>query len=68
MTMLLSNGTSVEAATVGDEGMLGMEAFLSDDTTMASGDTLMQSRTPAVKSSASKTSGVNSHSAAHCTI
>lgn len=36
----LSDGTMVEAATVGDEGMLGLEAFLGD--AMASGTTLMQ--------------------------
>ncbi len=38
---LLSDGTMVEAATVGNEGMLGIEAFLSADA-VASGKTLMQ--------------------------
>jgi len=38
---VLSDGTTVEAATVGDEGMLGLEAFLDVDA-VASGDTLMQ--------------------------
>jgi CRP-like cAMP-binding protein len=37
----LSDGTMVEATTVGDEGMLGIEAFLSDDA-VAPGKTLMQ--------------------------
>ena len=37
----LSDGRSVEAATVGDEGMLGIEAFL-DDRAIAYGKTLMQ--------------------------
>jgi len=41
ITTALSNGTPVEVATVGDEGMLGMEAFLTHDA-VASGDTLMQ--------------------------
>ncbi len=41
ITTARSNGTPVEVATVGDEGMLGMEAFLTDDA-VASGDTLMQ--------------------------
>jgi hypothetical protein len=41
MTTPLSNGTAVEVATVGDEGMLGIEAFLSADA-VATGDTLMQ--------------------------
>ncbi len=31
ITTVLSDGTTVEAATVGDEGMLGVEAFLSHD-------------------------------------
>ena len=31
VTTLLPNGTAVEAATVGDEGMVGIEAFFSDD-------------------------------------
>jgi CRP-like cAMP-binding protein len=38
---LLSNGTTVEAATVGDEGMLGIEAFLRADA-VATGDAFMQ--------------------------
>jgi len=41
ITTARSNGTPVEVATVGDEGMLGMEAFLTHDA-VASGDTLMQ--------------------------
>jgi CRP-like cAMP-binding protein len=41
ITMALSDGTTVEAATVGDEGMLGVEAFLSEDA-VAPGETLMQ--------------------------
>jgi len=41
ITQTLSDGTVVEVATVGDEGVLGMEAFLSDDA-VAPGDTLMQ--------------------------
>ena len=41
ITAALPNGTPVEVATVGDEGILGMEAFLSDDA-VASGDTSMQ--------------------------
>ena len=41
ITTALSDGTPVEAATVGDEGMLGMEAFLGDDA-VALGDTIMQ--------------------------
>jgi hypothetical protein len=31
VTTVLPDGTSVEAAAIGDEGMLGIEAFLSDD-------------------------------------
>ena len=31
ITTVLSDGTTVEAATVGDEGMLGIDAFLRDD-------------------------------------
>ena len=31
ITTVLADGTTVEAATVGDEGMLGVEAFLGDD-------------------------------------
>lgn len=38
---MLSDGTMVEAATVGNEGMLGIEAFLTADA-IASGQTLMQ--------------------------
>jgi CRP-like cAMP-binding protein len=38
---LLPDGTSVEAATVGDEGMLGLEAFFTDDP-VAPGETLVQ--------------------------
>ena len=41
ITTVLPDGTTVEAATVGDEGMLGIEAFLSDDA-VAPGETLMQ--------------------------
>ena len=41
ITTPLSDGTTVEAATVGDEGMVGIEAFLRPDPT-APGDTLMQ--------------------------
>jgi len=41
ITTVLLDGTMVEAATVGDEGMLGLEAFL-DDTAVAPGETLMQ--------------------------
>jgi CRP-like cAMP-binding protein len=41
ITTVLSDGTTVEAATVGDEGMLGVEAFLSVDA-VAPGETLMQ--------------------------
>jgi CRP-like cAMP-binding protein len=38
---VLSDGTMVETATVGDEGMLGIEAFLSGDS-VAPGDTVMR--------------------------
>jgi hypothetical protein len=38
---VLSSGESVEAATVGDEGMLGIEAFFTDDP-VAPGNTLVQ--------------------------
>ena len=31
VTNVMPNGTMVEAATVGDEGLLGVEAFFSDD-------------------------------------
>ena len=41
ITAVLADGTTVEAATVGDEGMLGVEAFLTDDA-IAPGETLVQ--------------------------
>jgi CRP-like cAMP-binding protein len=41
ITTTLSDGTMVETATVGDEGMLGIEAFLRADA-IAPGDTLIQ--------------------------
>src|SRR5947208_5986205 len=41
ITTALADGTMVEAATVGDEGMLGVEAFLSMDA-VAPGETLIQ--------------------------
>jgi len=41
ITTVLSDGTTVEAATVGDEGMLGVEVFL-DATAVAAGETLIQ--------------------------
>ena len=41
ITTVLQDGTTVEAATVGDEGMIGIEAFLRDDA-IAPGETLMQ--------------------------
>ena len=41
ITAVLPDGTTVEAATVGDEGMLGVEAFLTDDA-IAPGETLVQ--------------------------
>jgi CRP-like cAMP-binding protein len=41
ITTVLSDGTTIEAATVGSEGMLGVEAFLSADA-VAPGDTLIQ--------------------------
>jgi CRP-like cAMP-binding protein len=41
ITTALSDGTMVEAATVGDEGMLGFEAFLSADA-RSPGQTLIQ--------------------------
>jgi CRP-like cAMP-binding protein len=41
ITTMLLDGTTVEAATVGDEGMLGIEAFLSADA-IATGETLIQ--------------------------
>jgi CRP-like cAMP-binding protein len=41
ITTTLLDGTMVEAATIGDEGMLGIEAFLSADA-VATGNTLIQ--------------------------
>jgi CRP-like cAMP-binding protein len=41
ITTILSDGTTVEAATIGDEGMLGIEAFLGADA-IAPGETLIQ--------------------------
>jgi CRP-like cAMP-binding protein len=41
ITTILRDGTTVEAATIGDEGMLGVEAFL-DATAIAAGETLIQ--------------------------
>ena len=41
IAMRLSDGTTMEAATVGNEGMLGLEAFLSADA-ITPGDVLMQ--------------------------
>jgi CRP-like cAMP-binding protein len=41
ITTVLLNGAMVEVATVGDEGMLGVEAFLSEDA-LAAGETLMR--------------------------
>jgi len=41
ITTRLLDGTSVEAATVGDEGMLGIDAFLTADA-IAPGETLIQ--------------------------
>jgi CRP-like cAMP-binding protein len=41
ITTVLTDGTTVEAATIGDEGMLGIEAFLTDDA-IAAGETLIQ--------------------------
>jgi CRP-like cAMP-binding protein len=41
ITTVLADGTTVEAATVGDEGMLGVEAFLADNA-MAPGETVVQ--------------------------
>jgi CRP-like cAMP-binding protein len=41
ITTVLLDGTMVEAATVGDEGMLGIEAFLNADA-FAPGETLIQ--------------------------
>jgi CRP-like cAMP-binding protein len=41
ITTMLSDGTMVEAATVGDEGMVGIEAFLNEHP-VAPGEALMQ--------------------------
>ena len=41
VTTALSDGRSTEVATIGDEGMLGAEALLTDDA-VATGDTMMQ--------------------------
>jgi CRP-like cAMP-binding protein len=41
ITTVLADGTTVEAATVGDEGMLGVEAFLAHDA-VAPGETVVQ--------------------------
>jgi len=41
VTTPLSDGRTVEVATIGDEGMLGAETFLTDDA-VATGDTMMQ--------------------------
>jgi CRP-like cAMP-binding protein len=41
ITTVLADGTMVEAATVGDEGMLGVEAFLTDNA-IAPGETVVQ--------------------------
>jgi len=41
ITTVLADGTAVEAATVGNEGMLGVEAFLTPDA-VAPGETLIQ--------------------------
>jgi len=41
ITTVLSDGTTVEAATVGDEGLLGIEAFLGKNA-IAPGETLIQ--------------------------
>jgi CRP-like cAMP-binding protein len=41
ITTMLLDGTTVEAATVGDEGMLGIEAFLNAEA-IAAGETLIQ--------------------------
>lgn len=42
VTSVLSDGQSVEAATIGDEGMLGAEAFLLTKEAVAAGDTMLQ--------------------------
>jgi hypothetical protein len=41
LTTLMPDGTMVEAATVGDEGILGIEAFFGDDP-IAAGETMVQ--------------------------
>ena len=41
VTTPLSDGTAIEVATIGDEGMLGTEAFLTDDA-VSTGDTMLQ--------------------------
>ena len=41
ITTLMPNGTMVEAATVGDEGMLGIESFFNDDA-IAAGESMVQ--------------------------
>lgn len=41
VTAVLSSGAMIEAATIGDEGLLGIEAFLAADA-IAPGETLMQ--------------------------
>ena len=40
MTTVMKNGTMVEIATVGDEGLVGINAFFGGD--MLSGETMMQ--------------------------
>src|SRR4051812_14896536 len=41
ITTLLTSGTMVEAATVGDEGMVGIEAFFVDDP-ISPGESMIQ--------------------------
>jgi CRP-like cAMP-binding protein len=41
VTMVQSNGTMVEVATIGDEGMVGIEAFLGSEA-ISQGDTMLQ--------------------------
>lgn len=41
VTMVMANGTIVEVATVGDEGLVGIEAFFAGDV-IAHGDTMLQ--------------------------
>jgi CRP-like cAMP-binding protein len=41
VTTVLSDGTMVETATIGNEGMIGLEAFFNDDP-IAQGNTMMQ--------------------------